>query len=114
MGLSEFIGTAMLVISINWSSTSDSTAFAVGATVFVMATIFGGVSGGHFNPAVTIGMLWKESWINNFHDHCPRSWSPFRIRYCSHGLRFQKEGWSYRNSKWFTRLLRRTTLPRGW
>jgi len=62
--LSEFIGTMFLLISINWASTSDSVPFAVGSTVFVMATIFGGISGGHFNSAVTLGMLWKEGKAN--------------------------------------------------
>lgn len=58
--LYELLGTAMLLISINWASTSGSVAEAVGLTVFVCAQIMGGISGGHFNPAVTIGMLWKE------------------------------------------------------
>lgn len=58
--VSEFIGTMFLLISINWASCSDSVPFAVGATVFVMATIFGSISGGHFNSAVTLGMLWKR------------------------------------------------------
>ena len=35
--VSEFIGTAMLVICINWSNTSDSTAMAAGACVMVFA-----------------------------------------------------------------------------
>ena len=35
--VSEFIGTAMLLICINWSNTSGSTPMAVGACVFVMA-----------------------------------------------------------------------------
>lgn len=58
--LYELLGTAMLLISINWASTSGSTAEAVGLTVMVCAQIMGGISGGHFNPAVTVGMLWKE------------------------------------------------------
>jgi len=58
--LSEFVGTMFLLIAINWASCSDSVPFAVGATVFVMATILGGISGGHFNSAVTLGMLWKR------------------------------------------------------
>ena len=33
----EFLGTCMLLISINWASTSDSVAAAVGLTVFVCA-----------------------------------------------------------------------------
>ena len=59
--LSELLGTAMLLISINWASTSDSIPQAVGLTVMVMAQIFGPISGGHFNPAVTIAVLIKES-----------------------------------------------------
>lgn len=58
--LSEFMGTMFLLISINWASTSDAIPQAVGLTVMVMAQIFGPISGGHFNPAVTMGMLWKE------------------------------------------------------
>jgi len=62
--VSEFIGTMFLLIAINWASCSDSVPFAVGSTVFVMATIFGSISGGHFNSAVTLGMLWKEGKAN--------------------------------------------------
>ena len=62
--VSEFIGTMFLLIAINWASCSDSVPFAVGSTVFIMATIFGGISGGHFNGAVTLGMLWKEGKAN--------------------------------------------------
>ena len=58
--LSELLGTAMLLIAINWSSTSDSIPSAVGLTVMIAAQLFGPISGGHFNPAVTLGMLWKE------------------------------------------------------
>jgi glycerol uptake facilitator-like aquaporin len=58
------IVTMFLMIAINWASCSDSVPFAAGATAFVMATIFGGISGGHFNSAVTLGMLWKEGKAN--------------------------------------------------
>jgi aquaporin Z len=33
----------------------------VGFTVFAMATIIGPISGGHMNPAVTIGMFIKHN-----------------------------------------------------
>ena len=37
--------------------------------VFMLAQIFGPISGAHFNPAVTVGMLFKEGsthWVRNF------------------------------------------------
>lgn len=66
--LAEFIGTFVLVfggcgaavlaagvpdVGIGWLGVS----FAFGLTVLTMAYAVGGISGGHFNPAVTLGLL---------------------------------------------------------
>lgn len=61
--LAEFIGTfALLFIGIGASySTGEeilTVAFAHGLTIAVMASAFGYISGGYFNPAVTFG-----SWL---------------------------------------------------
>lgn len=58
--LCELMGTAFLLIAVNWGGTSANTPISVGLTVFGMAQVFGPISGGHFNPAVTIGMFIKE------------------------------------------------------
>ena len=66
--LAEFIGTFWLVfggcgsavlaagypdVGIGWLGV----AFAFGLTVLTMAYAVGGVSGGHFNPAVSLGLM---------------------------------------------------------
>ena len=48
------IGTALLLIAINWSS---GNARAIALTIFGNLMIFGGDTGGHFNPAVTTAVL---------------------------------------------------------
>lgn len=57
---SEFLGTAFLLVAVNWGGTSLNTPICVGLTVMALAQIFGQISGGHFNPAVTVGMMIKH------------------------------------------------------
>jgi len=59
--IAEIIGTAFLLIAVNISSNTGVTPMCVGFTVFAMATIIGPVSGGHMNPAVTMGMFIKHN-----------------------------------------------------
>ena len=58
--LFEAIGTANLLYAINTSSSGGHQPFSVGLTIFGNICIMGEVSGGHFNPAVTLGVLIAE------------------------------------------------------
>jgi glycerol uptake facilitator-like aquaporin len=68
MLMAEFLGTAVLAtVAINVSRSQIGigyfVAIALGATLAFLVLAFGPVSGGHFNPAVTIG-LWTLRKIN--------------------------------------------------
>ncbi|XP_065923542.1 aquaporin-8 isoform X1 [Magallana gigas] len=53
--LVEFIGTTILVFLVCMTSSTDLNILVYGfATVFLIAS-FGDISGGHFNPAITLG-----------------------------------------------------------
>lgn len=60
----EFIGTFALVTAVCGAALFSApsaglvaVAFAVGLSVLAMAYAVGGISGGHFNPAVTLGLV---------------------------------------------------------
>jgi len=57
----EFMGTAMLLLSINWGTLGPDQPIAVSGTVFAAILLFGPVSGAHYNGAVSIGVLVHES-----------------------------------------------------
>ena len=58
----ELIGTFVLVFTVAVSSLSGSTftPLAAGAALMVMVYAGGHISGGHYNPAVTLAALWRH------------------------------------------------------
>merc|ERR1719446_54228 len=57
--LSEFLGTFFLVLTVglNVLGNSPAGAFSIAASLMCMIYALGSVSGGHFNPAVTVAIL---------------------------------------------------------
>ena len=53
----EMIGTMILVGAISFFSAVPGGAFAVPFALFISIQIGGGITGGHFNPAVTMAVL---------------------------------------------------------
>ena len=60
--VSEFLGTLVLVlvgcgVAVLTGANVVATSLAFGLSVVAMAYSVGSISGGHFNPAITLGML---------------------------------------------------------
>src|SRR6476646_1373000 len=60
-GVAEFIGTFALIFvgagSVAFARTLTDIALAHGLVIAVFVSAFGFISGGHFNPAVTLGFV---------------------------------------------------------
>jgi len=64
----ELFGSALFVYMI---LVSTSNAIAVPLALFAMIIIFGGITGGHFNPAVTLGVFVAECSSEKFKANLP-------------------------------------------
>jgi glycerol uptake facilitator-like aquaporin len=58
--LFEFIGTANLLYAINTSTEGGMAPWGAGLTIMGNICMFGYVTGGHFNPAITLAVLIAE------------------------------------------------------
>lgn len=58
----EGMGTGFLIIAINIGQQIHPgfQPFAIGLIIFMNITVFGNITGGHFNPAVTLGVFVKD------------------------------------------------------
>jgi glycerol uptake facilitator-like aquaporin len=57
----EAFGTAFLLISVNWGALGGSQAVAVAFGIFGYITVMSPICGSNFNPAVTLGILIKDT-----------------------------------------------------
>ena len=67
--LNEFLGQIffMYIVLVSGGTVSDIWGIAGPLALFAVINIFGGISGGHFNPAVTAGFYVREAkWAENF------------------------------------------------
>ena len=65
----EFLGQVffMYAAQVSGGTSSDTWGITGPLALFAVINIFGGVSGGHFNPAVTLGVYVREQkWAENF------------------------------------------------
>lgn len=65
--LFEAIGSAWIMFVINWGASIPGFKYgppAVGTALFAGILCFGPICGGHFNPAVTMGVLVREGTLN--------------------------------------------------
>ena len=62
--LAEFLGTFILVYIIFESTGHVAQPFIIAAGLFVAILMYGSVSGGHYNPAVTIAMWTKGTAVD--------------------------------------------------
>ena len=69
MCLYEALGVLLIVLSLNWSIGSQDKKYdpvAVVLCYLAVTVVLGPISGGHFNPAVTMGILTKEFYDGAF------------------------------------------------
>ena len=62
VAFNEFLGQIffMYIVLVGGVTGSDSWGISGPLALFVMINIFGGVSGGHFNPAVSLGIYTRS------------------------------------------------------
>ena len=67
--LNEFMGQVffMYIVLVGGSTGSDAWGISGPLALFAVVNVFGGISGGHFNPAVTLGVYVREGkYAENF------------------------------------------------
>ena len=68
VALNEFLGVLffMYIVVVGGTTGSDTWGISGPLALFVMINIFGGISGGHFNPCVSLGVYVREAqWGKN-------------------------------------------------
>ena len=61
VSLLELMGTAMILIAF---AGAQGGALGVSIMLFACIIVFGDISGGHFNPAVTLGVYIRQSYVD--------------------------------------------------